>query len=246
QTACLVIQQPNFFGCLEDAAALTAAAREHGALSIVSFDPISLGLLNRPGDYGADIAVAEGQPLGVPLQYGGPWLGILACRKEFVRRMPGRLIGQTVDRDGKRCFALNLQAREQHIRRDKATSNICTNQGLLALRATVYLATLGPQGLKEAAELCCRKAHYAAEKLTAVDGLELMFDRPFFKEFALKVSGDVGELQERARQAGFDIGPELTRFPSLPDGTRNGLLIAVTEQRSSEEIDRLAQALSGN
>lgn len=244
QTACLVIQQPNFYGCLEDAAALTAAARERGALAIVSFDPLSLGLLPRPGDYGADIAVAEGQSLGIPLQYGGPWLGIMACRKEFVRRMPGRLIGQTVDRHGQRCFALNLQAREQHIRRDKATSNICTNQGLLALRATVYLSLMGPQGLRDAAELCCRKARLAADLLTAVDGIELMFDRPFFKEFALKITGDVAAMQERARRAGFDIGPEFSRFPALPEDTRDGLLVAVTEQRTSDEIRQLAAALA--
>src|SRR5260370_1238993 len=140
QTACLVVQHPNFFGCLEEARELTDAAHGVGALSVVSFDPISLGLLARPGEYGADIAVAEGQPLGIPLQYGGPYLGIMACKKEFVRKMPGRLIGETIDRAGKRCFVLNLQAREPHIRREKATSNIRTNQEVLALRAPVYLA----------------------------------------------------------------------------------------------------------
>ena len=143
-------------------------AHRHGALFVVSFDPISLGLLKRPGEYGADIAVAEGQCLGNPMAYGGPYLGIMACREEFVRKMPGRLVGQTVDRNGKRCWVLTLQTREQHIRREKATSNICTNQGLFALRAAVYLAALGPQGLKETAELCLQKAHYAAEQLTQV------------------------------------------------------------------------------
>lgn len=143
---------------------------EGGALGIVSFDPLSLGVLKRPGDYGADIAVAEGQSLRTPLQYGGPYLGILTCRESLMRKMPGRLIGQTTDRLGKRCFVLNLQAREQHIKRDKATSNICTNQGLLALRATVYMSLLGPQGLKEVSELSCRKAHYAAEQLAKVAG----------------------------------------------------------------------------
>ena len=149
---------------------LAERAHARGALFVVSFDPISLGLLKRPGQYGADIAVAEGQCLGNPMAFGGPYLGILACREEFVRKMPGRLVGQTVDRHGKRCWVLTLQTREQHIRREKATSNICTNQGLLALRAAVYLAALGPQGLQETAELCARKAHYAAEQLTQVAG----------------------------------------------------------------------------
>ena len=139
-----------------------------GALFVVSFDPISLGLLKRPGQYGADIAVGEGQGLGTPMGYGGPYLGLLACRSDFVRKIPGRIVGETVDRNGKRCWVLTLQTREQHIRREKATSNICTNQGLFALRATVYLAALGPQGLAETAELCARKAHYAAQKLTEV------------------------------------------------------------------------------
>ena len=249
RTACLVVQHPNFFGCLEQARELTELAHRVGALSIVSFDPISLGLLKRPGDYGADIAVAEGQPLGIPMQYGGPFLGILACREQFVRKMPGRLIGQTTDRNGRPCFVLNLQAREQHIRREKATSNICTNQGLLALRATVYLAALGKHGLREAAELCLQKAHYAAEKLCALDGVELMFDRPFFKEFAIRVTGDVSELLRKARRAGFDPGPSLNGLAGMkqsgvvrPD---QGLLIAVTEKRTREEIDRLAAVLAG-
>ena len=166
----MVVQHPNFFGCLEEVEALADVAQAQRALFVVSFDPISLGLLKRPGQYGADIAVAEGQCLGNPMGYGGPYLGMLACREEFVRKMPGRLVGQTVDRNGKRCWVLTLQTREQHIRREKATSNICTNQGLLALRATVYLAALGPQGLKETAELCLRKAHYAAEQLAQVAG----------------------------------------------------------------------------
>jgi len=245
KTACLVIQQPNFFGCLEQATELTAAAHEVGALAVVSFDPISLGLLSRPGDYGADIAVAEGQSLGIPLQYGGPYLGILTCRQEFVRKMPGRLIGETVDREGRRCFVLNLQAREQHIRRDKATSNICTNQGLMALRATVYLALLGPKGLREAAELCARKAHYAAEQLSQVPGLKPAFTHPFFKEFTLRCRGGAAPVLARARAAGFDLGPELRplRIPGIR-ASEECLLVAVTEQRTRKEIDLLADALS--
>src|SRR5205807_10562246 len=153
----------------------------------VSFDPISLGLLKRPGQYSADIAVAEGQCLGNPMVFGGPYLGVLACRQEYVRKMPGRLVGQTVDRQGKVCWVLTLQTREQHIRREKATSNICTNQGLFALRAAVYLAALGPQGLKETAEVRLRKARYAAALLGRLSGVRLRFDRPFFKEFTLSV-----------------------------------------------------------
>ena len=248
QTACLIVQQPNFFGCLEDARQLTEIAHRYGTLSVVSFDPISLGLLKRPGDYGADIAVAEGQPLGIPMQYGGPFLGILACRQEFVRQMPGRLIGQTTDRNGKRCFVLNLQAREQHIRREKATSNICTNQGLLALRATVYLALLGKAGLQEVAELCCRKAHYAAEQLSTIEGIELMFDRPFFKEFCLRIrDGKRDAVLQNARCAGFDLGPTLRQFPSMVtqfgNSSDDGLLVAVTEKRTRNEIDRLVNSL---
>src|SRR5437588_68262 len=193
-TACVVVQHPNFFGCLEEVDALARTAHDKGALFIVSFDPISLGLLKRPGQYEADIAVAEGQGLGNPMSYGGPYLGILACREKFLRKMPGRLVGQTVDRHGKRCWVLTMQTREQHIRREKATSNICTNQGLMALKATVHLAALGPQGLKETAELCTRKAHYAAEQLSRVAGTRLRFHRPFFKEFTLQVEDKVPEL----------------------------------------------------
>ncbi len=239
QTACLVVQHPNFFGALEPTRELTAAAQAVGALAVVSFDPLSLGLLARPADYAADIAVAEGQALGIPMQYGGPYLGLLACREEFVRKMPGRLIGQTVDRMGRRCFVLNLQAREQHIRREKATSNICTNQGLMALRAAVYLALLGPAGLREAAELCCRKAHYAAGQLAQRAGLRLLFDQPFFKEFVVHAPHGAASLISRARQAGFDLGPVVAA-----GGEREGVLVAVTEKRSRDEIDRLVAALT--
>jgi glycine dehydrogenase subunit 1 len=246
RTACLVFQHPNFFGCLEEPEELTQIAREVGALSVVSFDPISLGLLRRPGDYGADVAVAEGQPLGIPMQYGGPFLGVFTCRNEYLRKMPGRLVGRTTDRSGHPCYTLTIQAREQHIRREKATSNICTNQGLLALRATVYLSLLGPEGLREAAELCCRKAHYAAERLSTVAGLPRAFaDRPFFKEFVISCPGDVERLLSRARQAGFDLGPALSRFGDAEGGApQNGILLAVTEQRTREEIDALATALA--
>lgn len=248
RTAAVVVQHPNVFGCLEDVAAISAAARQHGAVSIQAFDPISLGILKRPADFGVDIAVAEGQSLGIPLQYGGPYLGILACKKEFLRKMPGRLIGLTTDRRGSQCFVLNLQAREQHIRREKATSNICTNQGLMALRAAVYLAALGPQGLREAAERCCRLAHYAAEKLTSVPGYSLAFSQPFFKEFVLQCPRSASRTQETARRHGFDLGPSLPRlsddWTSIPTELRNCcVLVAVTECRTREEIDRLAKVL---
>jgi glycine dehydrogenase subunit 1 len=240
QTLCLIVQHPNFFGGLEEMEALSAAAHERGALVIVSFDPISLGLLKRPGHYSADIAIAEGQCLGNPMAYGGPYLGILACREEFVRKMPGRLVGQTVDRRGQRCWVLTLQTREQHIRREKATSNICTNQGLFALRAAAYLAALGPRGLLETAELCARKAHYAAEQLTAVPGVLLRFARPFFKECVLQVPGDVPAVLGRLLKAGYHGGLHLGRwYPAL----QNCISVAVTEKRTKAEIDGLAAAL---
>jgi glycine dehydrogenase subunit 1 len=240
-TACVAVQHPNFFGCLEEVEALAEAAHARGALFIVSFDPISLGLLKRPGQYGADIAVAEGQALGTPMAYGGPYLGILACRQAFVRKMPGRLVGQTVDRHGQRCWVLTLQTREQHIRREKATSNICTNQGLLALRATVYLAALGPEGLKGTAALCTRKAHYAAERLARVAGLRPRFGRPFFKEFALRVGDEVPGLLARLVGAGYHAGLHLGRwYPALADC----VTVAVTEKRTRAEIDGLAEALA--
>jgi glycine dehydrogenase subunit 1 len=240
RTACIVVQHPNFFGCLEEVEAIGEIAHDRGALLLVSFDPISLGLLKRPGQYGADIAVAEGQCLGNLLSYGGPYLGMLACRQEFVRKMPGRLVGQTVDRQGRRCWVLTLQTREQHIRREKATSNICTNQGLMALKAAVYLAALGPQGLRETAELCLRKANYAADRLCEMPGVSLRFARPFFKEFTVAVKPEVGPLLSRLLRAGYHAGLELgTWYPSL----RNCLSIAVTEKRTRAEIDGLVQAV---
>jgi glycine dehydrogenase subunit 1 len=245
KTACLIFQHPNFFGCLEEPDKLTELARAAGALSVASFDPISLGILRRPGEYGADIAVAEGQSLGIPMQYGGPFLGVFTCRNKFLRKMPGRLVGRTTDRNGRACYTLTIQAREQHIRREKATSNICTNQGLLALRATVYLALIGPQGLQEVAELCCRKAHYAAERLAAVAGLTPVFpNRPFFKEFAVSCPSDGERVLAAAKQAGFDLGPSLSGFGSTSKpALKNGILVAVTEQRTRQEIDALAAAL---
>jgi glycine dehydrogenase subunit 1 len=241
ETACVLVQHPNFFGCLEEVEQLAEIAHKNGALFIVSVDPISLGLLKRPGEYGADIVVAEGQSLGNPMAFGGPYLGIMACREQFVRRMPGRLIGQTVDRRGTRCWVLTLQTREQHIRREKATSNICTNEGLLALRSTVYLSLMGPTGMRSVAELCLQKSRYAAEQLSAVPSLSLAFDRPTFKEFVVRVKGaEVDALIEKAAKQNIFAGVALGKwYPELADC----LLVAVTEKRTKAEIDRLAAAL---
>jgi glycine dehydrogenase subunit 1 len=242
RTACVLLSHPNFFGCLEDVAAAADLAHRSGALLVVSVDPISLGLLKRPGEYGADIVVAEGQSLGNPMAFGGPYLGLMACREQFLRRMPGRLVGQTVDRRGRRCWVLTLQTREQHIRREKATSNICTNQGLLALRATVYLSLMGPAGMRSVAELCLQKARYAAERLAAVPSLALAFDRPTFKEFVVRSKDvPVEELIERCRGEKILAGVPLGRwYPQWDDC----LLVAVTEKRTKEEIDRLATVFS--
>ena len=241
RTACVLVQHPNFFGCLEDVEAIEEITHRARALLIAAVDPISLGLLRRPGDWGADVVVAEGQSLGSPMAFGGPYLGIIACREEFVRRMPGRLVGQTTDRRDRRCWVLTLQTREQHIRRDKATSNICTNQGLLALRAAIYLALMGPHGMREVAELCLQKARYTAEQLTAGNSLALAFDKPTFKEFVVRVAdGDAERLLENARRENIFAGVALKRwYPELADC----FLVAVTEKRTKDQIDRLVDVI---
>ncbi|MBI3911694.1 MAG: aminomethyl-transferring glycine dehydrogenase subunit GcvPA [Armatimonadetes bacterium] len=240
RTAGVVVQQPNFLGCVADLRALGEAAHAVGALLVVAADPIALGLLATTGAEGADICVGEGQPLGLGMNYGGPLLGLFATRQQFVRRMPGRLVGKTHDRDGRPGYVLTLQTREQHIRRERATSNICTNQGLMMLAATVYLSVMGRQGLREVATQCLRKAHYAAERIAALPGYRLAFGAPFFKEFVVRCPRPAAEivaaLAERGILAGYDLGRD---FPNLADH----LLIAVTEQRTREEIDCLAEAL---
>jgi glycine dehydrogenase subunit 1 len=239
QTAAVVIQYPNFLGQLEEVQGIVELAHSKGALAIVSVDPIGLGLLQRPADYGADIVVAEGQSLGNPLSYGGPYLGIMACREDYLRKLPGRIVGETTDRNGKRCWVLTLQTREQHIRREKATSNICTNQGLLALRSCIYLAVMGPTGLRQAAELSTRKAHYAAERLAAVPGLVLAFSGPFFKEFVVRSRRDPEQVLAEVGRLGYHGGIALARwYPDLADC----VLIAVTEKRTRSEIDGLVDA----
>ena len=241
-TACVLLQHPNFFGAVEQTEDIAHIAHQKGALLIVAFDPISLGLLKRPGDCGADIAVAEGQSLGTPMQYGGPYLGIMACREKFVRRLPGRIGGETVDRRGRRCWVLTLQTREQHIRREKATSNICTNQGLFALRAAIYLATLGPQGLRETAELCVQKANYARQQITQIDRFSDAFSLPAFKEFVVRDHNNqvVSMLHDAANQ-GILAGIPLQKwYPDLGDC----FLVTVTEQRTKQQIDALANCLA--
>jgi glycine dehydrogenase subunit 1 len=233
--ACVVLQHPNAVGVLEQAREIFAAARAGGARTVQIFDPMSLGVLAPPGELGADIAVGEGQALGNHLNFGGPYLGLIAARMQDVRRMPGRIAGQTVDADGDTGYVLTLQAREQHIRREKATSNICTNQTLMAIAAAVYLAWLGPRGLEEIGRACAAKARYAAERLAAVPGARLAHpEAPFFKEFAVTFEGRApAEVRDALADRGFLVGP-------VVDGS---LLVACTERRSRREIDGLAEVL---
>ncbi|MYB61388.1 MAG: aminomethyl-transferring glycine dehydrogenase subunit GcvPA [Gemmatimonadetes bacterium] len=240
-TACVIVQHPNFFGCLESMRDLERVVHGAGALLVMAVDPISLGVIESPGAYGADIAVGEGQSMGNQVSYGGPALGFFAARDRFVRRMPGRIAGQTVDQEDRRGFVLTLQAREQHIRRDKATSNICTSQQLNALMATIYLSLIGKEGLNQVAELCLHKSHYAAARIADLQGYELAFDRPFFKEFVVRTPADPGDIVTRLAGDGLLAGIDLGRFPSL--GIEDGLLIAVTERRTCAQIDRLVEAL---
>ena len=240
-TACVIVQNPNFFGAIESMAEAEALARANGALFVVSFDPISLGLLRPPGDYNADIAVGEGQSLGIPMAYGGPLLGLFACKQQYVRQMPGRVVGATTDSEGRRGYVLTLQTREQHIRREKATSNICTNQGLCALAATVYLCTLGKQGLREVAELCVAKSHYLAEQIAKLPGYGVGFDARFFKEFVIKCPRPARDVNEKLRERGIIGGLDLgDYYPELS----GHMLLCVTEKRSREEIDKLVEALA--
>ncbi len=244
ETACVVVQHPNFFGSLEEVEDLARVAHDKNALLVVAFDPVSLGILKRPGNLGADIAVAEGHTLGSPMSYGGPYLGIMACRDKFVRRLPGRIAGQTQDRRGRRCWVLTLQTREQHIRRDKATSNICTNQGLFALRASIYLAAMGPTGLQSVAELSLKKAHYAADVISDSDRFELRFASPYLKEFVVRDrERQVSSLLATASNAGILAGVPLGRwYPELDDC----FLVAVTERRTRQEIDAWFDSLTNS
>lgn len=240
--ACVVVQQPNFFGVVEDLKAIADAVHAKGALLVVSVDPISLGLLETPGACGADIVVGEGQGLGCYPAYGGPLLGLFACRKDFVRRLPGRIVGGTVDSEGTRAYTMTLRTREQDIRRDTATSNICTNQALFALAATVYLSAQGKTGFAQVANLCLQKAHYAQQRIAELPGFAPVFSGPFFKEFAVRCPGDPRDINRRLLDNGILGGLPLdTEYPELA----NTLLLCVTEQRSREEIDALVDALQG-
>ena len=241
QTAAVIVQNPNFFGCIDDVTDVAEAAHEKGALLIVSCYPTSLGILKTPGAMGADIVTGEGQSLGMPMSFGGPYLGFMAARKQHVRRMPGRVVGQTTDREGRRAFVLTLQAREQHIRRDKATSNICSNEALCALTALVYLSLLGKEGLKETAQRCADKASYAYQRLTAIPGVEPHFKAKwFFNEFVLDLPCEAADVIARLIEKGFAAGFPLSRYYH---GMDNSMLICVTEKRTKQEIGMLAEAL---
>jgi glycine dehydrogenase subunit 1 len=241
ETAAVLIQTPNFFGCIESLHKLSAIGHEHGAVVIASVDPISCALLKTPGELGADIVVGDGQPLGIPMSYGGPTLGFMGCKSEFMRKMPGRLVGATTDRSGRRAYCLTLQTREQHIRRERATSNICTNQGLLALRVAIYLSALGRRGAAKVASLCLDKAHYAADRISELDGYELRFDGPFFKEFTVRTRKDVQHVLAHCRQRGILGGVDLGHWY---DDLADTFLVAVTEKRTRQEIDALVSALA--
>jgi glycine dehydrogenase subunit 1 len=238
-TAALMIQNPNFFGELEPVEGLADYLHERKALLAVSVDPISLGLLKPPGAYGADIVTGEGQSLGIPLSFGGPYLGIFACNEKYLRKLPGRIVGQTVDTKGRRGFVNTLSTREQHIRRERATSNICTNQGLIALAAGVYMAVMGKNGLHRVAELCYHKAHYAAQKIAALPGFKVT-DKPFFKEFVVHCPQAPAEINKKLLDykivGGYPLGKD---YPYLEEA----MLLCVTEMNGKEQIDRLVTAL---
>ncbi len=242
KTAALVVQSPNFFGCVEDLKALADAAHAVGALFVVVVtEAISFGLLKSPGACGADIVVGEGQSFGIPMSFGGPHVGIFATQDKFVRQMPGRLCGVAYDKNGNRGFVLTLSTREQHIRREKATSNICTNQGLIALAATIYMEAMGKQGLKEVAEQNAQKAAYAARKISELDGFEVLYSAPKFNEFVVRGTRPAAELLEQLRaEHGIIGGLPLSKYYS---GRENDMLVCVTETSSKDSIDKLVAAL---
>jgi glycine dehydrogenase subunit 1 len=240
ETAAVFLQSPNFLGAIERVEELGAAAKEHGALLVVACDPMTLGVLKPPGQQGADIALGEGQPLGSRLDFGGPSFGFFCATEEQIRRMPGRIAGETDDVDGRRGFVLALQTREQHIRREKATHNICTAQALNALGAMVHLAWLGKEGYRELGELLVRRTAYARERLAAVEGVEPLHDAPVAREFAVRLAAPVDRVLDRCAERGIAAGYPLGRdYPEFEDG----LLIAITERRTKAQIDDLAEAL---
>jgi glycine dehydrogenase subunit 1 len=242
-TSCVIIQNPNFFGIIEDMEEIEQITHTNKSLLVMNVNPISLGLLTPPGEYGADIVAGEAQPLGNALNFGGPYLGFIAVNKALVRKMPGRICGMTNDIEGKRAFVLTLQAREQHIRREKSTSNICSNQALNALNATIYLSTLGKAGLHEVALQCTKKAHYLAKLITAGGKYRLLFDKPFFHEFAILL-GDVSTskmnnyLMNRSILGGYDISKNYPQY-------KNSTLLCVTEKRTQTEMENLVKSMEG-
>jgi glycine dehydrogenase subunit 1 len=239
-TCLVVVSYPDFFGRVYDFSQLAQAVHAKGALLSISTNPMALGLFKAPGEFGADIVTGEGQPLGLPLSYGGPYLGLFATRQQYVGKMAGRLAGETLDTRGQRAYVLTLTAREQHIRRERATSNICTNQGLMALAATVYLSLLGKNGLRQVSEICYHKAHYAADQIRSIDGYQVWSDSPFFNEFVIRCPQPAEQifthLLEHNLLAGYTLGRD---YPQLEDH----LLIAVTEMNSKDDIDWLVEGL---
>ena len=238
EMACLVLQYPNFYGYIEDLQSLVDAAHAQGALAVVSCDPTAMGMFQTPGHYGADIVTGDGQPLGIPASYGGPYVGLFATKLEYIRQMPSRLSGRTVDKNGKTGYVLTLQTREQHIRRERATSNICTNEALYALAATIYLAAMGKQGLRQVAELCYHKAHFAAAEIGELPGYSLPSDGLFFQEFVVQCPAPPVEINRKLMEhnilGGLDVSGQVT----------NGMLLCVTEMNSREDIDLLVAALA--
>jgi len=240
-TGAILLQNPNFFGCIDDFTDIAEAAHEKGALLVVSCYPISLGILKTPGAMGADIVTGEGQSLGMPMSFGGPYLGFMATKKKYVRNLPGRIVGETVDVHGDRGYVLTLQTREQHIRRDKATSNICSNEALCALAATVYMSLLGKQGLKETAQLCADKASYAYQRLTAIPGVKPHFHAKWvFNEMVFDLPRDAADVVAKLIEKGYAAGFPLSRYYK---GMDNSILIAVTEKRTKQQIGMLAEEL---
>jgi glycine dehydrogenase subunit 1 len=239
-TAMLAVSYPNFFGQIDDFSVLAERVHQAGALLVMVVNPTALGMLKSPGELGADIVVGEGQPLGIPLSFGGPYLGFFATRAEYVRKIAGRIVGETVDHDGRRAFVMTLRPREQDIRRDKASSNICTNQGLMSLSAAIYMSMMGKHGMRKVAELCYQKAHYAAAQIHHLKGYSVLLDKPFFHEFVVKCPLPVDEINQRLIDhgiiGGYDLGAD---YPHLKDH----MLLAVTEMNSKVEIDALVDGL---
>ena len=237
-TAGVVAQYPNFYGGLDDLAGLAATAHDDGALLVVSADPLAMGMLRPPGEFGADIVTGEGQPIGIPPSFGGPYLGLFSCKQQYIRQMPSRLVGRTTDTQGRTGYVLTLQTREQHIRRERATSNICTNEALYALASTIYLSAMGRQGLRQVAELCYHKAHYTASAIASLDGYSLPQSGPFFQEFVVSCPESPGKINRRLMERHNILGGL-----DVSDRFENGMLLCVTEMNTRADIDSLVSAL---